>query len=115
MVDLQEIERDAELDNLVVGDRHGQIAWPDVIAERFTEFEYEEDLAIRWHVGGKDSEVTIDPRVRFGAPTVSGIPTWVLKGRWEAGEGIEQIREDFGLSPNVISHGLSFEGIQIAA
>ena len=115
LVDLREIEGDAELDNLVVGDRHGQVTWPDVIAERFTEFEYEEDLAIRWHVGGRDSGVMIDPRVRFGAPTVSGIPTWVLKGRWEAGEGLEEIEDDFGLSREIICDGLSFEGIQIAA
>ena len=115
MVKLREIEDAAELDNLVLGDEHGQLTWADVIAERFTEFDYEEDLALRWHVGGKASGVTIDPRIRFGAPTVDGIPTWVLRGRWEAGEGIDEIEEDFGLSREVISHGLSFEGIQNAA
>ncbi len=115
MVELREIEDDGELDNLVLGDEHGQLTWADVIAERFTEFDYEEDLALRWHVGGKDSEVTIDPRIRFGAPTVNGIPTWVLKGRWEAGERIDEIEVDFGLSREVITDGLRFEGVQIAA
>ncbi len=115
LVELRELEDDAELNSLVVGDEHGQVTWPDLIPERFLEFDYEEEFAIRWHVGGRDSGVTIDPRVRFGAPTVNGIPTWVLKGRWEAGEGIDEIQEDFGLSREVISHGLTFEGIQIAA
>ncbi len=115
LVDLRQIEGDAELDNLIVGDSHGQVTWPEVIADRFMEFDYEDDLAIKWHVGGRNSGVTIDPRMRFGAPTVSGIPTWILKGRWEAGERIEEIEDDFGLSRDVICDGLSFEGIQVAA
>jgi uncharacterized protein (DUF433 family) len=57
--------------------------------------------------------VVIDPRISFGAPVVSGIPTWVVKGRWEAGENIFDIREDFGLDENDIRHALTFEGIQI--
>ena len=40
----------------------------------------------------------IDPRISFGAPMIKGVPTWVLKGRHEAGESIGDIRDDFSLT-----------------
>ena len=57
--------------------------------------------------------VSIDPRISFGAPIVKGVPTWAIKGRYEAGEGIGDICEDFDLKREEVCHGLDFEGIQI--
>lgn len=110
-----ETDGGASISSLVVGDAHGQIAWQEMIGARFAEFDYEEDLALTWHVRGRDNPVVIDPRVSFGAPTVRGLPTWVLKGRWKAGESISDIEDDFGLEEEEITHGLGFEGIQLAA
>lgn len=115
LLDLRDVERDAEIGRLIVADAAGQIAWRDVIADRFAEFIYEGDLAIRWHVRGPDSPVVIDPRVSFGAPTIRGVPTWVIKGRAQAGEPIEDIEEDFGLDRDEVIQALEFEGIQRAA
>ena len=59
---------------------------------------------------GRQSPVLIDPRISFGAPMIKGVPTWVLKGRYEAGES----RDDFSLTEKEIQHGLEFEGIHHA-
>lgn len=115
MLELREIEDDAAIDSLVVGDSSGQITWEGMVGERFAQFDYEQDLALIWHVRGRNNPVTIDPRISFGAPTVSGIPTWVLGGRWRAGESLSDIQDDLGLSEEEISHGLDFEGVQLAA
>ena len=115
MFNLREIDKDASLDKLVVADKYGQVTWKKVMVDRFEEFEYENQIALKWFVGGRDSSVVIDPRVSFGAPTVKGIPTWVLKGRWVAGETLNEIVEDFSLDEEVVVKGLQFEGIRVAA
>lgn len=111
LFDLHSVEDDAEIGLLVAADRQGQVGWKDVISDRFDQFEYDEGIALVWHLRGRGIPVAIDPRVSFGAPTVSGIPTWVLKGRWDAGESIPEIQDDFGLSQDEIQHALRFEGI----
>ncbi|MGE4240134.1 DUF433 domain-containing protein [Ramlibacter sp.] len=111
------------LDNLVAGEsksklvkvnKGGQIAWAEIVETKFTEFEYEEDLAVRWHVAGPHSPVVIDPRVSFGAPMVRGIATWAIKGRWTAGESLKDIAEDFLLQSDQVTEALRFEGIDLS-
>ena len=115
LLDLSEIDSDAPVGGLVVADVHGQTAWQEVVGARFAQFEYEQGLALVWHVAGQDSPVIIDPRVSFGAPTILGIPTWALTGRWKAGETIGDMADDFGLDEEDVWKGLKFEGIQVAA
>ena len=111
MLQLSDIVGDAEAGELVAADLHGQIAWGGVFAERFEEFDYQDEIAAVWHVASRGNPVSIDSRVAFGAPSVHGIPTWILKGRWDAGETIGDIRADYGLAPEDIAHGLRFEGV----
>lgn len=87
-----------ELRSLVVADKSGRIAWSKIVGERFAQFEYDGDWAIRWHPAGVDSPVVIDPFVAFGAPSAGDIPTWVLRERYGAGESVEFIAEDFNLT-----------------
>lgn len=115
MLALKEIEGESSVGRLVVGDAHGQIVWEHLVGERFAQFDYENGLAIIWHVAGRQSPVVIDPRVSFGAPTVSGVPTWILKGRYGAGESTEDIQEDFGIEATDVAQGLEFEGVRLAA
>lgn len=98
------------------GKRHGgQIAWPTIIG-RLNEFEYERrKIVVKWHVAGAKSSVVIDPRVAYGAPHVRGIATWIIKGRWEAGQEIADIADDFGLKDQDVSDALRFERIDFAA
>lgn len=97
--------------DLLIGNKGGQLAWKAVIGQRFKEFEYEDDLATRWHVAGEGSPVVIDPRVGFGAPQVAGVPTWLLRERWQTGEPIDELRDDLSLDDNAINAALRFEGI----
>ena len=83
----------------------------EMMSDRLAEFDYEYDLALVWHVAGRNSPVKIDPRLSFGAPTVNGVPTWVLKGRWNAGESLDDIVEDFGISSGDALSALHFEGL----
>ena len=85
--------------------------WFDLIEEKSSEFDYELGLALTWHPVGKDSSVTIDPRMSFGDPAVGGIPTWVIKGRWEAGESLDVLGYDYGLPGKALEDALRFEGV----
>jgi uncharacterized protein (DUF433 family) len=112
LINLKDIEGDSEIDKLVVCDKSGQEAWGTIMAERFTQFVYEDGLALIWHLRGIDCPVNINPRISFGAPSIKGIPTWILKGRWLAGESIEEIQEDFQIDLELIQYGLEFEGVK---
>lgn len=112
LLNLQDFEGDAEVDSLIVADQAGQEAWESAMAERFEQFDYEQGLALVWHVLGKKYPIIIDPRISFGAPIIHGLPTWVVKGRYEAGETIQEIYGDFHLKKEDIVHALKFEGIE---
>jgi uncharacterized protein (DUF433 family) len=76
------------------------------------EFEYEpEGVAIRWHVAGPSSPIIIDPRLSFGTPTVKGVPTWIVKGRFDASESDSVIADDFGIDVPAVREALKFEGV----
>ena len=111
LLDLSTVEGDAFAGSLIAADSEGQVAWKDVVSDRFHQFDYDNGIALIWHLASRKSPVVIDPRVSFGAPSVGGVPTWALKGRWDAGEGILDIQDDFGLSEQDTRYGLLFEGV----
>lgn len=115
LLDMLEVEPDAQIRGLIIADAHGQVAWQPMVGERFAQFDYENGLAVRWYVAGRGSPVLIDPRVSFGAPAIRGIPTWALKGRCMAGETLADISEDFALEPSDVEEALRFEGVQAKA
>ena len=87
--------------------------WFDLIEEKSSEFDYDFGLALTWYPEGKSSSVTIDPRMSFGDPAVGGISTWVIKGRWEAGESLEVLEDDYGLPGKALEDALRFEGVDV--
>lgn len=99
----------AGADALVIGNRGGQMAWTAIIGERFREFEYDGDVVARWRVAGPSSPIIIDPQVRFGAPHVAGVPTWVIYERHSAGESVEDLAEDFSIPETDVLEALKFE------
>lgn len=108
---------DPEFEDLIVADEAGQMAWERIMLERFDQFDYEGDLAVRWHPRGRNIPIVIDPRISFGAPILeqTGIPTWVMKGRFEAGETTEEIEADFGVTEDDLRYALEFEEVRLAA
>ncbi len=113
-MDYAQFEAAAGDKTLLAASKGGQLAWSDIIG-RLHEFDYENDhgLAIRWHVAGRDENVIIDPRIQFGAPSVEGVATWAFKGRWEAGEELDEIADDFGVANSDVLAALRFEGVEV--
>ena len=111
LMDLEEIEPIVGKGKLIVTDAQGQLAWKHILSDRFDEFDYESGLATRWHLAGRDKPITIDPRIAFGSPVIHGVQTWVLRGRWEAGERIEDITEEFEIEFSEVRQALEFEGL----
>ena len=90
---------------------NGQGAWDEVIGRTLKSFEYERDLAVTWRPEGAGSPILIDPRIAFGAPNVSGIPTAVFKERWLSGEPIKDTASDFDVKVALVRNALQFEAI----
>jgi uncharacterized protein (DUF433 family) len=112
-LDYAQFEASSGDKTLLAATQNGQLAWTDIIG-RLQEFEYEDDgLAIKWHVAGTGQDIVIDPRVQFGAPAIDGVATWVFKGRWEAGEPLDEIADDFGVPNSAVLQALLFEGVEI--
>lgn len=40
-----------------------------------------------------------------------GTPTWVIKGRWDAGESDSDIVDDFQIEKEEVREALRFEGV----
>lgn len=81
---------------------------------QFADFDYSHGIVVRWHLAGRDSQVMIDPRITFGDPMVSGLSTYIIRGRYNAGETVPEISDDFEISESAILDALAFEGIQVA-
>ena len=100
---------------LIATDAGGQMAWGEAVAERINQFEYEHGLAMRWHPRGPDSVILVDPRIAFGAPTIAdtGVPTWVIKDRFAAGETLQEIEDDFDVPLAQLREALTFEDVAL--
>lgn len=110
LLDYEQVEGERGKGKYLDATQGGQLVWEQFVSSRLQEFSYEDGgIAIRWRVAGP---VIIDPRVSFGTPAIDGIPTWVIKGRWEAGESIADIASDFELKKLDVRKALAFEGIK---
>lgn len=111
-IPLEQIEGGKGKGKLLKANQAGQLAWGEILG-RLQEFEYEggRGVVVRWRVAGPSSPITIDPRIAFGAPAVGGTPTWVLKGRWQAGEPDSEIAADFNLTKEQVRAALAFERV----
>jgi uncharacterized protein (DUF433 family) len=53
--------------------------------------------------------VVIDPELRFGRPSVEGVPTDVLTERWRAGDRVADLAEDYGLTTDEVEEAIRYE------
>lgn len=96
---------------LVVTEPDGQLGL-STIAEDFlsqVDFAAEGGEVIRISPNGRKSPVSIQPDIAFGAPHVSGIRTENLAELVDAGEEIEVVAADFGLSESDLRAALAYE------
>lgn len=84
--------------------------------EFFERVTWGDDIAVQWRPDGRDgSPVVIDPDVRFGAPSVGGISTTILREQDLTGETEEDLAETYGLTLNQVRWALSYEMANEAA
>jgi uncharacterized protein (DUF433 family) len=60
---------------------------------------------------GDPRRVTIDPRIQFGRPCISGtgIPTFEVASRFNAGESYRDLAADFGRDETDIEEAVRYE------
>ena len=96
-------------------DTPDQWTLPDLVKNLTAQFDYEEDLASRWHPRGKDNPIVVDPRISAGRPTFRGrgITIDALVWRWKTqGQTIAFIAKDFELPSSEVELALQYaEGI----
>ena len=108
-----------ELDKLVAVSEHGQLGIEDVLEAHLRRVDRgPRGEAVRLypfpHIGdvaGQPRSIVVDPEVAFGRPTLAGtaIPTPVIAGRFDAGESLESLVEDFGRPPRDILEAIRWE------
>ena len=102
---------------LNVGYGAGMQAWEEVLDPFLEDVEYENELVRRWWPMTKKVGVVIDPEYGFGLPVVAGtgIRTEIIAERDVAGDSIEEITYDFGVTPVQIKDALFYEREKLKA
>jgi uncharacterized protein (DUF433 family) len=54
--------------------------------------------------------ITVDPKMRWGAPHIKGVSTGAIVDTFLAGESAEAVAEDYGLTRHEVLLALWFEG-----
>lgn len=106
-----EAQADAKLDAefALVAEVGGQFILSPA-AQEFYERVTWDTVATQWRPDdNRHSPVIIDPEVRFGAPSVSGISTSILYEQEKAGEDEADLAETFDLSIAEVRWALSYE------
>lgn len=91
--------------------RSGQVAW-SYLEQVLREVDYAEDLlARRWWPAGRDEGVVVDPLVNFGRPVIAvvGVRTETLLDRWVAGVTLEELAEEYQVTPAAVERAVRFE------
>lgn len=104
---------------LVNASRDGQLEMRDVVALYLKRISWDENgvasrfypLVGRRSVGAADPEaVVIDPGIAFGRPALAsvGVPAATIADRFEGGESIEELADDYGAPAAEIQEAIRF-------
>lgn len=105
-----------DADFALVAEVSGQYILTTPAQEFYERVTWEGDLATRWRPDSNpNSPVIVDPDVRFGAPSVGGISTAILREQDLAGEDEGDLAETYGLSVAQVRWALAFEMANAAA
>lgn len=94
-----------------VGYEAGMQAWDEVLDPFLETVEYEDKIVRRWWPLGKGAGVLVDPDYGFGLPVIegTGTRTEIIAERHRAGDSLEEITYDFGVTPDQIEDALRWE------
>jgi len=111
-------QTDAQLDAdfALVAEVSGQFILTAPAQEFYDRITWHDDIATQWRADERrGSPVVADPEVRFGAPSVGGISTAILREQSLAGEDEADLADTFGLSLKQVRWALSYEMANEAA
>ena len=106
---------------LIDASRQGQIVMDGLLLMRLTRIEWDElGLPIRLYPFTRSTEgppsdtdqpklVVMNPRLSFGRPNVSGVPTSVIWSRYRAGDSTAHLAQDYGLTAEQIEEAIRCE------
>lgn len=107
------------LGELINASRDGQLAMEQLLELHLRRIERHAGLAVRLYPFTRPKDrrenapalVMIDPRVEFGRPVLvsSSVPTAVIAERYQAGESVEDLAEDYGETPANIQEAIRSE------
>ena len=98
---------------LLALNRGGQWALPLRVQAELEHFDFEETgdrLALRWYPMGKNVPIVVDPHIAAGRPTIHGrnITVATVFQRFEHGETINAIAEDYEIDQRLIEEAIRF-------
>ncbi len=88
------------------------------IAKRLERVEVKDGRPVRLFPFTRDPEeasprlVILDPRIRFGRPTLvgTGLPTDIIHERHQAGDSVAELADDYGIGAELIEEAIRYEG-----
>jgi uncharacterized protein (DUF433 family) len=104
--------------------QHGQLAIAKLLLQYLSRVERDDQkIAVLLYPFTRDLPeadirlVVIDPRISYGRPVItgSGIPTSIIAERFDAGESIEKLTDDYGRKAEEIEEALRCERWRQAA
>ncbi len=101
-------------DILLNASSHGQVESEELIGEYISRIDFEEgglpDVVYPWIPGSERKSIQINPRIRFGQPTIAGtgISVAVVQDRFEAGESAEDIAASYEISFARVEDALAY-------
>jgi uncharacterized protein (DUF433 family) len=87
------------------------------LATRLDRVETERNVPVRLYPPTREPAdasprmVVLDPKIRFGRPTVAGrgVPTDSLFERYQAGDAVTDLADDYGLTPGEVDEAIRYE------
>jgi uncharacterized protein (DUF433 family) len=94
----------------LVAEVSGQLLLTPPSEAYYTRVDWDEDLAVQWRPHDDPaSPVRVSPKVRYGAPAVGGISTVVIWEHLEGDETMEEVADQFDLTPVEVGWAYSYE------
>ncbi|MGH8903768.1 MAG: DUF433 domain-containing protein [Egibacteraceae bacterium] len=81
----------------------------DVLRDFLEPIAFQDDVSVQYRPRARHADVVVDPRVRFGAPQIQGVPTEALWSQREAGDSLAGLAEDFVLPLARVEEAIAFE------
>ncbi len=102
---------------LEVGRKKGNQAWHEFLSPFLKTLDYTTDagltpqVARRWWPMGREVPIVVDPAFGFGRPAIgqTGVRTAIILEHFRAKETVDEIAQDFDVSPMEVQRALQFE------